>query len=326
MNIGLDIGYSDTKAIGGDDRRAHFPSVVGTPDKARFSLNHTDGYIILTAPQHVQIGAGAINQSRFLKRREDRGWITSTEWAALFAGAMSELTTSSVEARVVTGLPVNFFQGDKDALRSRLLGEHKIQRETRHAQVVRVTECAVIPQPFGALLAATLDNSGRIADTRLATGLVGIIDIGGKTTNLLSVNNLAEISHETESVNIGAWDVVRAVRAWLADNCPSLDLRDHQIIEAIIARKVRYFGQDVNLGAIVDQTLEPLADQVRAAISQLWNDGAGLDAILLAGGGALLLGQHITRGFPHAAIVENPVFANALGYWRFAQRIGNTKQ
>ena len=318
MNAGLDVGYSATKAVSGN-RRVSFPSAVGTPDKARFSLNG-DEAIVLTHPQHVQVGAAAIAQSRFLNRREDRGWTESDEWYSLALAALTELTSGSVELTVITGLPVAFYS-DKALVRDRLLGEHKVQREGRRAQTLRVTDCRVIPQPFGALLAATLDNRGKVSDSTLATGAVGILDVGGKTTNLLSVNRLAEIGRETASVNVGAWDVVRSVRRWLADNCPNLDLRDHQVIDAIIARRANYYGEPVDLSEAVQAALEPLAHQVLAEATQLWNGGAALDAVLVSGGGALLLGPAIQAHFRHARIVSDPVFANALGFWRYAQRV-----
>jgi len=223
---------------------------------------------------------------------------------------------------VVTGLPVAFYN-DKAVLRERLLGVHKVTREGRHGQTFKVNECRVIPQPFGALLAAALDDRGRIADQDLATGSVGVIDVGGKTTNLLSVKRLAEIGRETESVSVGAWDVVRAVRGFLVDRCPNLELRDHQVVEAIIARQVRYYGQAVDLKPVVDAALEPMANQVIAQASQLWNGGAGLGAILVAGGGALLLGPYLKAHFRHARIVSEPVLANAEGYWKLAQRLSS---
>lgn len=319
MNIGLDVGYSATKAITGN-RRATFPSAVGTPDKARFSLNASQS-IILTGPTHVQVGEGAITQSRFLNRREDRRWIESNEWYTLALAALTELTLATIaELRIVTGLPVAFYS-DKEIVRDRLLGEHRVQREGRRAQVLRVTDCRVIPQPFGALLSATLNDRGRIVDNDLATGTVGVIDVGGKTTNLLSVNNLAEINRETASASVGAWDAVRAVREWLADNCPDLDLRDHQIVNAMIKRQVRYFGEPIDLTEAVRAAIEPLADQVLSEATQLWNGGAALDAVLVSGGGALLLGPYIRTHFRHARIVSDPVLANAVGFYRFAQRI-----
>jgi plasmid segregation protein ParM len=319
MNIGMDVGYSAVKAVSGD-RRITFSSAVGTPDRARFSLNDSTA-IVLTHPVNAMVGEEAIAQSRFLNRREDRGWVESDEWYTLALAALTELTNATVaELAIVTGLPVAFYN-DKTVVRDRLLGEHKVQREGRRAQTLKVTDCRVIPQPFGCLLSTCLDNRGRIVDSNLATGAVGVVDVGGKTTNLLSVNRLSEIGRETASVNVGAWDVVRAVRRWLADNCPDLDLRDHQVVEAIIARRVRYYGQSVDLTEVVETAIEPLAHQVLAEVTQLWNGGAALDAVLVSGGGALLLGSHIKVHFQHARVVADPVYANAVGFWRFAQRV-----
>jgi len=321
MNIGLDVGYSEVKAKA-KKRQTRFASCVGTPDKARFSFSEDSAGIVLVEPAHVLVGEQAVTQSRFVNRREDRSWIESDEYYHLALAALTELTKATVaELRIVTGLPVAFYN-DKGILRNLLLGEHRAAREGRRAQVFKVTDCRVIPQPFGALLAESLDDQGNVADKELATGNVGVIDVGGKTTNLLSVSRLSEIGRETASVNVGAWDVVRAVRGWLADHCPNLDLRDHQVVDAIVARQVKYYGEPQDLGPVVDAALEPMAEQVIAQATQLWNGGAGLDAVLVSGGGALLLGPAIEAYFRHAQVVSEPVFANALGYWRFAQHLG----
>lgn len=320
MQVGLDVGYNATKAVSGK-RRVCFPSVVGSPDRARFAVGDQAEAVVLIEPAHVLVGDQAVLQSRFVNRREDRQWVESPEWYTLALAALTELTSATrADLQITTGLPVAFYS-DKAIVRDRLLGEHRVQREGRHAQVLRVTDCRVVPQPFGCLLSEALDTQGRIIDNGLATGAVGVIDCGGKTTNLLSVNRLAEIGRETASVNVGAWDVVRAVRRWLADNCPNLELRDHQVADAIIAREVRYYGEPVDLAAVIDAALQPMADQVIAEATQLWNGGAGLDAILVSGGGAHLLGRFIKAHFRHARIVSEPVFANALGYWKFARRV-----
>ena len=239
----------------------------------------------------------------------------------LALASLTELTSATVANLVlVTGLPVGFYS-DKAIMQNRLLGKHKVQSEGRRAQTLEVTDCRVIPQPFGALLSATLDDRGRIVDEELATGAVGVIDVGGKTTNLLSVNRLSEIGRQTASVNVGAWDAVRTVRGWLADHCPDLDLRDHQIADAVIARQVHYYGDRSSIDDVVDAAVGPLVDQVLAEATQLWDGGAALDAILVSGGGALLLGARVMRHFRHARVLSDPVFANALGFWHFAQRL-----
>jgi len=84
---------------------------------------------------------------------------------------------------------------------------------------------------------------------------------------------------------------------------------------------VRFYGEPVALSAVVEDILEPLAGQVLAEATPLWNGGAALDAVLVAGGGALLIGPFVQRHFRHARVVADPVYANAVGYWRFAERL-----
>jgi plasmid segregation protein ParM len=212
------------------------------------------------------------------------------------------------------------FYADKERVKERLIGDHRVHRQGRRAQALKVIECRVIPQPFGALLSLALDSRGGIADMDLATSTAGVIDIGGKTTNLLSVKRLTEVSRETASVSVGIWGVARAVRAYLADHVLDLELRDHEVMGAVITRQVRYFGESIDLSEVIDKALSSLADQIIAEATQLWDGAAGLDVILVTGGGALLLGPVLQSHFRHARAVKDPVFANALGFWRLAQR------
>lgn len=322
MITALDLGYNATK-YEHEKRHDQFPSAVGTPDRAQFSLNGSGNGIILTEPFNLLVGEEAVTQSRFLNRREDRRWIESDDWLALVYAALTEITTAHfAQFDIVTGLPVAFYD-DKQTIIDRLTGEHRIRREGRDAQTLRVNNVRVIPQPFGTLLAQVLDARGQIVDAQLARGTTGVIDVGGKTCNLLSATKLTEISRETASVNVGGWTLVRSVRQWLSTNAPGLDdLRDHQIAAAIQAREIRAYGQPVaEFPAVVDALAEDLAGQIVAEATQLWNGGAILDAILITGGGALLLGDHIRNHWPHAQVVADPVYANVTGYYRLAQRL-----
>jgi len=323
MHTGVDVGYNATKAVT-DRRRVTFPSAVGSPDRASFSLNATESTgIVMLAPTHTLVGEEAVNQSRFLNRREDRKWIDSDDWLTLFLAALTELTQGTVvDVDVVTGLPVAFYS-DKERVQERLTGEHRVQREGRRSQLLRVNNVRVIPQPFGSLLAEVLDDQGKIAQSDLAQGAVGLIDVGGKTCNLLSVRRLSETSRETTSVNVGGWTLVRAVRQWLSQRYPGLDdLRDHHVAAAIQARTLRYYGEPVkDFPTVVEDLAAGLAQQILSEASHLWNGGATLDAILVTGGGALLLGDHIHRHWPHVRIVADPIFGNAAGYWKLSRRL-----
>ncbi|RMF05248.1 MAG: ParM/StbA family protein [Chloroflexi bacterium] len=319
MQAGIDIGYNAGKFVT-DSRRASFASVVGTPTRQRFSVNGHQNEILLTvAGQSWLVGDSAVENSRFLKRREDRHWVDSEEYLVVALAGLSELTTANgVEVKLVTGLPVNYF-ADKSTVEQRLRGEHRVQRAGRNAQRFSITDIRVVPQPFGTLLNEALDQRGNLGQPELA-GRVGVIDIGGKTTNILSANKLAELPGETVSINLGGWDIIRQLREQLAEVVPDLELRDHELAAVLRERRVRVAGEWIDLPKI-DDILTPMADQVSGTIQQLWGSALRLDVILISGGGAHLIGDRLRQQFKQARVVKSPVYANALGFWKLSQRL-----
>ncbi|MCP5101143.1 MAG: ParM/StbA family protein [Chloroflexi bacterium] len=320
MRIGLDIGYNSTKVMGKGGNEFVFPSVVGTPERASFSLNGNKEFLItLSDNSEAMVGQAAIMQSVFASRREDRDWIDSREYYTLAMAAISEVTKASGDISIVTGLPVAYYQ-DKEKLQDILMGEHRIKRDSRRWQTINVTAVRVVPQPFGTVLSVALHNSGAALTNNYVKGNIGVIDIGGKTTNILSVYRLTEVSRETTSVNLGAWNAVRQMRTYFTREFPDLELRDHEVNQAMIQRSTNYFGDSYDLTDVVDSVVTPMAEQVIAQASQLWGKAARLDAILIAGGGAHLLGEYVQGYFKHAQILEKPQFANVTGFWKLAQR------
>ncbi len=327
MIVGIDLGYSHTKICNGA-KTAGFASVVGNFERARFTANGNDqdgaaGIAIEINDDTFAIGEEALQTSRFASRREDRDWIVSLQYVRLFIAALSAATTSKFTAmNIVTGLPVTYIT-DRDRLASTLACEWKFHRAGRqHRQMVRVGEVTVIPQPFGTLLAQVLDNHGRIADTDLATGRIGVVDIGGKTTGFLTVNKLREIPQATGSIDVGAWDALTLARDAISNQYPGLDLADHEVSAcASTCKTVSYFGKPVDVSELIANALHPLADRVINEASARWDSGARLDTILVTGGGAHLIGKAICAEYRHARVVPKAAFANVLGYWRYGQRI-----
>lgn len=321
--IGLDIGYNAVKAVCGK-LQVTFPSVVGTADTARFSLGTSNDVVIEYNGNSYLVGESAISQSRMTQRREDRHWYESEEYTILLLAALSALNVKG-DVTIVTGLPVAFYAADKDRLQSRIVGEYSFTRNgTKFA--VNIETVKVVPQPFGTLLDIALDMDGDVENAEIANGNIGVIDCGGKTTNLLSVKRLGEIAKETSSVNIGGWDVVRALSRYIDDEYPNRDFEGHELAEIVRVGKFTYFGEKVDVKRKVEELTAPLAQQVISQASQLWNGGAALDKIIVTGGGAHLLGKAILAHFPHAIQHVNPVFGNASGYAKLGAYNANTKR
>jgi hypothetical protein len=72
---------------------------------------------------------------------------------------------------------------------------------------------------------------------------------------------------------------------------------------------------------VIGELAAELAGQVIGEASHLWNGGATLDAVLVTGGGALLLGDAIRKHWKHARLAADPVYANAAGYCKLARRV-----
>ena len=74
ISIGLDIGYSSTKARykGGSFK---IPSIVGTNEEW-FSVTEEKEKVVIGGEQ-LLVGQSAIDQSQIVQRREDRGWINT---------------------------------------------------------------------------------------------------------------------------------------------------------------------------------------------------------------------------------------------------------
>ncbi len=322
MEIGIDAGYSKTKAVWGD-KTVSFPSIVGSPDESRFSLNGTsdDNSVIEFDGQSYLVGTEALTQSRFVPRKQDRDWINSQEYKILFLTALAQITKASrVDLDIVTGLPVNFYD-DKEMLQSNLLGEHKIKYSDRPSQVFTIRNLRVIPQPFGTAFSVALDGNGKALESNpYASGNMGIIDIGGFTVNLLTIKRLHEIGTKTESVNSGAWKAISAIKKTLVSQYSDLgDMHDHEVAEMVQLGTFDYYDEIIDISSIAKTELSKLSNEIRTGAANLWGKAPRLK-ILITGGGALLIGESIKAEFPHAEIVNNPVFANAVGYWKFSQR------
>jgi len=320
--LGIDLGYNATKIVSSTGK-VQFPSIVGTPDKSSFQIVGASGFSIKHNNKHYNIGNVAAEQSRFVTRKEDREWINSDEYMVLFHAALSTQFVKGPESvTVVTGLPLAYYDADKQNIKEQFERMHHVFRDDRNVVTLNVEKCSVVPQPMGTLAHVAFDDEGNITNSTMLTGRVGIIDIGGKTTNILHALRMADIRAETESVAIGGWDVVRAMQSKVESACPGVGYSDHEISEAVKKMFVKYKGRVVDLSQEVNSVLDKVTQPILSKVRELWAaDGARLDQILISGGGAHLIGDRLKSALDHenVELVDDPVFANAMGYYKLAK-------
>lgn len=324
MLMAIDVGYSHTKGAT-DGRRRMFPSVVGEVQEAHVDLNlaNRDDYIQIEVGGTTWfVGEAAIEQSGLLTRRQDRNWIETPEYLALALSAITELSqATNITVELVTGLPVSYYS-DRGKLTQRLQTVHFVRRAGRRtAQRIEITKVIVLPQGLAAVLSEALDERGKIRPGPISEGMVGLLDIGGHTVNIATFKELKEIARLTASLPIGMWEPLNEIGRRINAACPGLELRGHSIVEAVKAGKVHYYGQPVDISGIVQSVLKPFVRQILGEASGVWGTAAQLDAILIAGGGAEVIGAAIAAEYPHARVLSNPQWANVEGYLRFGRRV-----
>jgi plasmid segregation protein ParM len=328
MIVGLDIGYGYTKAMGGD-RQVVFPSVVGKAERIRYQNELQSalgvpgevGIALNTEEGDRFVGELALLQSRVRWTLLDRSRVEDPSARLLFLAALCDWADQGVrEFQVVTGLPVKWY-ADRDKLVGQLSGRHFVERENGHRAVHRISvrDVLVVPQPFGSLFDAILDDEGQIVDEALARGRLGVIDIGTFTTDYVLVDGLRYVERGSGSIATGMSKAYELIGRSLLDSF-ELDLGMHQVDQAVRRGSINIFGEKREIDWIAEPVFDAIAAEILAQAGSLWGDGRDLDAVLVTGGGAIVLGERVREHYRHATILEDAAMANVKGFLKYGLR------
>jgi len=316
--LALDVGHGFTKGKTAD-KVTVIPSVVGPAEQVRFDSGLArDGGICVTVGERAYfVGELALQQSASVSQTLSPTRTGSNEQLALFYAVVSELVGPSTDqVAIVTGLPLGDYNPtNKAILRDMLKGSHTVQRRGRQARAFTVSSVHVVPQGMGSLYNLVLDRNGRIRDTDLAGGAVGIMDVGTLTTNFVLVNQLRFIERGSDSIPTGTGELLQKVAKDLKLQY-GLDWTGQlaQVDQAVRAGTVELYGQLVSIEDLVKPHLAELSDTVLSKARSLWGSGAELRAVVVSGGGGVMLEPYIRKAYSHARIGDNPQLDNVTGY------------
>jgi plasmid segregation protein ParM len=322
MILSIDIGYGYTKGVGADDLHFAFPSVIGTAEDIRFStdlIRGGDARPVKYGDWRFFYGEQAVLQSRVQSAVFNRSRVHDDTYKMLFVASLVELSNlmPNIERlRVVTGLPVDFF-GDRPAVIESFEGIYRITAADQ--MEIAVESVVVTPQPFGSLFRELMNDNGKIANTDVEKGRVGVIDVGTYTTDFVAADKLRYVQRLSGSVSIGWSKVVNQIQQALADQ-HMLELTSYEVDQAIRQKSVRVRGETISLEALIAPATTDIKTAIIARARDLWGAGANLDMILVSGGGAPYLYDAIRQVYPHARLMTNAFWANAEGFYRFGQR------
>lgn len=322
MIFSIDIGYGYTKGVGPDDLHFSFPSVIGTAEDIRFATDLIRGgeeRVVKYGNWRFFYGRQAVLQSRVQSTIFDRSRVHDDTYKMLFVAALVELARFMPNAerlKVVTGLPVGFF-GDRPEVVKSFEGAYRITADG--VMKIAVESVFVAPQPFGSLFRELLNERGKIDNSDIETGRIGIIDVGTYTTDFVVSDELRYVQRLSGSVRIGWSKVINQVRQALADR-HMLELMPHEVDRAVQAGEARVRGEPISLEALIKPAITDIRTAIIARARDLWGAATNLDMILVSGGGGPHLYDAIYKVYPHARLIDNAFWANAEGLYRFGQR------
>lgn len=328
MILSVDIGYGYTKGVGPNGLHFSFPSVIGTAEDIHFATDLIRGgeeRPVKYGDWRFFYGEQAVLQSRIQSAIFDRSRVHDHTYKMLFVASLVELSKAIPDAervRVVTGLPVEFFSDRSDVVE---LFEGLYRITADRVMDFAVESVFVAPQPFGSLFRELLNEQGKIANSRLEKGRIGVIDVGTFTTDFVVSDELRYVQRLSGSARTGWSKVINQVQQALSD-VYRLELTPHEVDEAIQAGEVRVRGEPVSIASLVRPAVTDLETAIIARARDLWGEGVHLDTILVSGGGGPHLYDAIYDVYPHARVLDSAFWANAEGLYRLGQRPATFKK
>lgn len=317
--IGFNPGFGWTKAT-----LAHngvcFKSVLAPATDVAFNndLAHNGtAFEVETDQQRWFVGESAELHSQTLiaPRSSDREpWIVRV----LLMAALEKLGITRGEVALVTGLPVQWYGRYKDVVKSELCRtlHYSVNGQAR---AVIVTDCVVVPESYGTLYRAILDEKGALVDKgNIRQQRVGILDVGTFTTNVVTSSALHYAESESRSEPLGMARVYELLQSRVAQQYRDMSFNEAEYAVTEDSR-IMVRGELVDISPLITQANEQVAESILATAKSVW--GTGDDMVLLVtGGGGVALSAQIKQKFPHARTITSPQMANAEGMYRYALR------
>lgn len=210
------------------------------------------------------------------------------------------LSTDDTENQIIVGLPLSQYKQDKDALKELLTKEriHHIQINGINKKII-IEDVEVYPEGIGAV-DASFDGI--------------VIDIGGRTTDIAEIENMKV--RNPFSLPVGTMNLYNDFIKIINDKY-SLDLKTNDV-DRILRNGLKIYGEQKDISF----ALEIFKNYVEKIINELQiNYSIKTHDIRLTGGGAALLEKAFLKRLPNAEIVENPFFANAIGFKKVGEMI-----
>lgn len=248
--------------------------------------------------------------------------------------ALSSCGLADTPIYLVTGLPVDQYYRN-GAPNEEMIGSKmknlamSVQRIGAGPGIAKIVKQGVLSEGIAAFYDALIQPDGTLdayIEELIARRPIGVVDIGGKTTDIvvISENARSVYPHRSGTENIGVLNLLDKVGERIkAEFQLNANPPTPYVEEACRTKRFELFGEFKDVSHIVEAACRDFLAEVQNFFVSKVGDGSDLGAILFVGGGAALivsaLGEDafasVYKG--RRIIAKDPEFANARGMWKY---------
>lgn len=321
----VDVGHGHTKwAVAylpsGERRYGIFPSL--TPQ-----TGDGEGHDVIAVPVNGKIFQIGPESHLCIKgitepRQHHDNYSVSDGNYALNLGSWAQIKESRFDL-LVEGLPLSTIASHKSTLLAKLTGDHRVPTREGGSFNVHVARVLVLSQPAGALIAAVKANPKLAKTNKL------VIDMGFRTLDALTTVGMSPQREMSCVIKGGQQGALQELNRLIAEQYRSDHphiLKRLDVPPNVYERLLRSEDPVLRPG-VGEYPLEKYWHVARERVfgeylGQLASsvEGAVIENVILAGGGAASLEPYFRNEFPHLSSVlkpERPQFAVVEGYLEY---------
>jgi len=337
----IDLGFLYTKAII-NGKRIKLKSVIGDGKKQKFedldmhrNKENGDNIRVIVKRDTYFVSDLAINQSDIIRHSLKGDRFSSEDTNILLQALFGMGKLNGQGEIIISGLPVSHYARYKDDIRKLFLFNNA---KTHNYDVIingepisgqaKFVDGRFIPQPFGVLLDAVLNDDGKIADKVLANKTIAVIDIGFGTTDVFVAEALTPIEKMSFSITTAMNDAYKKIGETIEDEF-GMSYQLHSLERIALEGSFKNKGQYYSLDSAINFAYKNLAENIISEITNRWGSSIyDIDLILLAGGGSIALSFWLQSEFPNSKQARDPQWAVVNGYrkWGIKQFVDSEKR
>lgn len=322
--IGMDLGFRQTKVV--SDCSFIFPSLIGNP-----SIFEIDEFYSGKTPL-LDLEIDYNNETYYVGERAndtnnarlciDTVKTESINEKIIYRSALGLISQDKDKPNVyvVTGLPVEDFKqaGLKQKLIVNMKGEFSFLFRKAPCEV-HVLDVIVIPQSAGAYYDYVLDETGDIKEevAELVAGVVIVIDVGYKTTDIVTMINGCYDSKRSFTIIKGMRDIHKELGRLIRYTYD----RKFSLHELDVLCKDKYImdcGKRIDITDLISKATKPIAEAILTEINATIGDTRTANRVLGTGGTVALLEPYFEAYYGDTYLTSSNIeLSNASGYRKY---------